>query len=133
MQHFIVIGNPIAHSKSPDLHHTFADSVGHDISYRRQLCPDDKDSIDAVVEAFYNGGGVGANVTLPFKEIAFELCSQTGSLSEYATTAKAVNTLALRDGKLFGDNTDGRGLVADLLDKGVTLHLYYSDICKLLQ
>lgn len=121
MQHFIVIGNPIAHSKSPDLHHAFADSAGFDISYRRQLCPDDKDSFNAVVEAFFNGGGVGANVTLPFKEIAFELCSQMGNLSEYATTAKAVNTLALRDGKLFGDNTDGRGLVADLLDEGVTL------------
>lgn len=122
MQHFIVIGNPIAHSKSPDLHHAFADSVGLDISYRRQLCPDDKDSFIAVVEAFFNGGGVGANVTLPFKEIAFELCSQTGSLSEYATNAKAVNTLALRDGKLYGDNTDGRGLVADLLLQGVELH-----------
>lgn len=121
MQHFIVIGNPITHSKSPDLHHAFADSAGLDISYRRQLCPDNKDSFNAVVEAFFNGGGVGANVTLPFKEIAFELCSQMGNLSEYATTAKAVNTLALRDGKLFGDNTDGRGLVADLLDEGVTL------------
>lgn len=121
MQHFIVIGNPIAHSKSPNLHHAFADSVELDISYRRQLCPDDKDSFHAVVEAFFHGGGVGANITLPFKEIAFNMCQQRGHLSEYAKTAKAVNTLALRDGKLFGDNTDGRGLVADLLHQNVSL------------
>lgn len=121
MQHFIVIGNPISHSKSPDLHHAFADSVGLDIRYQRQFCPDDAASFTAVVEAFFAGGGVGANVTLPFKEIAFNLCQTAGGLSDEAAAAGAVNTLMLRDGKLFGDNTDGRGLVADLRNQGVTL------------
>lgn len=123
MQHFIVIGNPISHSKSPQIHHAFADSKGLAISYRRQFCPDDAGSFRAVVEAFFAGGGVGANVTLPFKEIAFELCNpdNDGILSDYAATAKAVNTLAVRDGKLYGDNTDGRGLVSDLMSQGIDL------------
>lgn len=121
MQHFIVIGNPINHSKSPEIHTQFATQAGLDISYQRQFCPNDKDSFAAVVEAFFAGGGVGANVTLPFKEIAYALCQEQGALSDCASTAKAVNTLALKDGKLYGDNTDGRGLVADLLTKGVSL------------
>lgn len=121
MHHFIVIGNPISHSKSPLIHTAFARSVGMDIRYQRQFCPDDAESFKAVVEAFFCGGGTGANVTLPFKEMAFELCQATGELSPYAKTAGAVNTLAIKDGKLYGDNTDGRGLVADLLQKGVSL------------
>ncbi|MGO3282334.1 MAG: shikimate dehydrogenase, partial [Psychrobacter sp.] len=62
-QHYIVIGNPIAHSKSPEIHAQFATQSGSDISYRRQYCPDDASSFTAVIEAFFNGGGVGANVT----------------------------------------------------------------------
>lgn len=119
--HFIVIGNPIAHSKSPELHQAFAKQTGLNISYARQLCPNNYDSFIAVVEVFFNGGGTGANVTVPFKEIAFELCQKIGKLSEYAQVAGAVNTLAIKDGGLYGDNTDGRGLVADLRSKGVDL------------
>lgn len=122
MHHFIVIGNPIAHSKSPIIHHEFARQVGLDIRYARQFCPNDFDSFGAVVDAFFNGGGVGANVTLPFKEWAFDLCQNTGELSDFARSAGAVNTLAIKDGKLYGDNTDGRGLVADSLNKGVALN-----------
>lgn len=118
MQHFIVIGNPISHSKSPQIHHAFARSLGLSISYARQFCPDDKDSFKAVVEAFFHGGGVGTNVTLPFKEWAYELCDE---LSNHAKAAQAVNTLMLKDSKLYGDNTDGRGLVADLFSKNVHL------------
>lgn len=118
MHHFIVIGNPISHSKSPQIHHAFARQVGIDIRYERQFCPADKESFKAVVEAFFNGGGRGANVTLPFKEWAYELCDH---LSDHAKSAKAVNTLMLQDGKLYGDNTDGRGLVADLMAKRVAL------------
>lgn len=121
MQHFIVIGNPINHSKSPQIHHAFAESVGLDICYQRQFCPDNKDSFEAVVQAFFAGGGVGANVTLPFKEIAHQLCYNTGTLSDDAKMAGAVNTLMVRDGKLYGDNTDGRGLVSDLLNQGIDL------------
>lgn len=119
--HCIVIGNPIAHSKSPDLHQAFAKQIGIALSYQRQYCPNDVDSFTAVVEAFFAGGGTGANVTVPFKEMAFELCQHHGQLSEYARLAGAVNTLAIKDGKLYGDNTDGRGLVADLLAQGVKL------------
>lgn len=121
MQRFIVIGNPINHSKSPDIHHAFAKSIGLDICYQRQFCPDDPDSFVAVVEAFFAGGGTGANVTLPFKQIAFELAKIRGSLSDDAAAAGAVNTLALCNDKLYGDNTDGRGLVANLKTQGVDL------------
>lgn len=121
MHHFIVIGNPISHSKSPAIHTAFAQSVGLNISYQRQFCPNDFDSFKAVIEAFFCGGGVGANITLPFKEMAFDICQTHGLLSHHARSAGAVNTLMLKDGKLFGDNTDGRGLVADLNAHGVDL------------
>lgn len=118
MYHFIVIGNPINHSKSPQIHQAFARALALDISYQRQFCPDDKASFHAVIEAFFAGGGQGANVTLPFKTWAFELCDE---LSEHAQAAQAVNTLMLKNNKLYGDNTDGRGLVADLSNKNITL------------
>ena len=118
MYHFIVIGNPIAHSKSPQIHQAFAAQTGLDICYQRQFCPNNKKSLTAVIEAFFAGGGRGMNVTLPFKEWAFELCDE---LSDDAFAAKAVNTLFLKNDKLYGDNTDGRGLVADFLDKDVCL------------
>ncbi|MFC0821292.1 shikimate dehydrogenase [Moraxella marmotae] len=121
MQHFIVIGNPINHSKSPEIHAAFADSVNLPISYQRQFCPNDADSFVAVVNAFFAGGGVGANVTLPFKQIAFDWVKSHGKLSPYAAAAGAVNTLMLVDGKPYGDNTDGRGLVADLLAQNIAL------------
>lgn len=121
MHHFIVIGNPITHSKSPLIHAQFAHQTGLKITYNRQYCPNTFDSFKAVVEAFFNGGGTGANVTLPFKEWAYQLCLKTGALSDFARTAGAVNTLAIKNGKLYGDNTDGRGLVADLLSKNISL------------
>ena len=120
-QHFIVIGNPIAHSKSPEIHTSFGTQAGLDICYQRQYCPDDAASFTAVVEAFFHGGGVGANVTVPFKQIAYECCAARGGLSEHAKVAGAVNTLLLDKAllakgvspveALFGDNTDGQGLV----------------------
>lgn len=132
--HCIVIGNPIAHSKSPELHRAFARQTGVNLSYEKLLCPNDKASFTAVVEAFFAGlagKGVldehrldkqrGCNVTVPFKEMAFDLVKERGELSEFADVAGAVNTLAIKNGKLYGDNTDGRGLVADLLAKGVIL------------
>lgn len=111
IQHFIVIGNPISHSKSPDIHAVFAAQAGLDIRYARQWCPDDKDSFDALVTAFFAGGGVGANVTVPFKQMAYDASLAAGGLSEHARVAGAVNTLMLKDGALYGDNTDGQGLV----------------------
>lgn len=121
MHHFIVIGNPISHSKSPLIHHEFARQLGLHVHYERQFCPNDEQSFGAVVEAFFKGGGMGANVTLPFKEVAWQLCQDEGELSNLAHMAGAVNTLAIKNGKLYGDNTDGRGLVADLLSKNINL------------
>jgi len=124
-QHFIVIGNPIAHSKSPEIHEQFAIQAGIDISYQRQYCPDDAASFTAVVEAFFCGGGVGANVTVPFKQVAYDCCTARGGLSEHAKTAGAVNTLLLNKAllesgvpitdALYGDNTDGQGLINHIM------------------
>lgn len=117
--HFMVIGNPIAHSKSPQIHQHFATQCRLNICYHRQYCPIDFESFQAVITAFFNGGGVGANVTLPFKEWAYQLCQH--NVSPLALSAQAANTLYLKDATLFGDNTDGVGLVADLINKGVEL------------
>lgn len=130
-QHFIVIGNPIAHSKSPEIHRVFAAQANIDICYQRQYCPDDDASFIAVVEAFFNGGGVGANVTVPFKQIAFACSQARGGLSEHARIAGAVNTLLLnkallKEGvslaeALYGDNTDGQGLINHIMSLGWVL------------
>lgn len=130
-QHFIVIGNPIAHSKSPEIHTLFGAQAGLDICYQRQYCPDDAASFTAVIEAFFHGGGVGANVTVPFKQIAYECCAARGGLSEHAKVAGAVNTLLLNKAllakgvspveALYGDNTDGQGLVNHIQRLGWSL------------
>jgi shikimate dehydrogenase len=106
---YAVIGNPIEHSKSPLIHAAFARQTGQDLRYERIL--GDLEEFEADVEAFFAGGGRGLNVTVPFKERAFRLAD---NLSERAHAAGAVNTLAARDGGLYGDNTDGAGLVRDL-------------------
>lgn len=113
--HFMVIGNPIAHSKSPQIHQAFARQAGLDIRYARQFCPNDEASFIAVVEAFFNGGGIGANVTVPFKQMAFDYCQKHGELSNNAAAAGAVNTLYYQNEVLIGDNTDGQGLVNHML------------------
>lgn len=103
---FAVVGNPIEQSRSPELHHAFAEKTGVDLVYRKRLAP--LDGFEANIREFFAEGGVGMNVTVPFKEQAFALCDV---LSERAKTAKAVNTLWMQDGQLHGDNTDGQGLV----------------------
>ena len=103
---FAVIGNPIEHSRSPELHHAFAEKTGIDLNYAKRLAP--LDGFEASVNAFFAENGVGMNVTVPFKEQAFALCSE---LTERAKIAKAVNTLWMENGVLHGDNTDGQGLV----------------------
>ena len=116
--HCIVIGNPIAHSQSPALHHAFAAQTGVALRYQRQLCPVDEASFVAVIEAFFAGGGTGANVTVPFKQTAFDLVQARGTVSQAAQAARAVNTLAWQDGALYGDNTDGRGLINHMRELG---------------
>lgn len=116
MNYYGVFGNPIAHSKSPLIHRLFAEQTGLQISYEPLLAP--LDGFTAAVAEFFTQGS-GANVTVPFKEQAFVLAEQ---LSERAQRAKAVNTLKkLADGRLLGDNTDGAGLVNDLLNNHVVL------------
>ena len=107
---YAVIGNPIAHSKSPAIHAAFAAQTGEDLTYDRIL--GDLEDFAGDVRDFFADGGKGLNVTVPFKERAWELADE---LSPRAETAGAVNTLIpLADGRLRGDNTDGVGLVRDL-------------------
>lgn len=104
-----VIGNPIAHSRSPAIHAEFARQRGIDLQYDRILA--EKDTFPAVVKDFFTSGGRGLNITVPFKAQAFQLCTR---YTEYAERAEAVNTLWQENGQLYGDNTDGRGLVEAL-------------------
>jgi shikimate dehydrogenase len=106
-----VIGNPIAHSQSPLIHAEFARQTCEDIVYVRVLSP--VAGFAAEVGRFRTQGGRGLNVTLPFKEEAYRLASLC---SEPARAAKAVNTLRFDLTAVFGDNTDGVGLVRDICD-----------------
>jgi len=115
---YAVMGNPIAHSKSPRIHRLFADQTGQAIQYEAILVPED--GLTTAIAAFVERGGRGLNITVPFKEQAWVLANQQ---SPRAARARAVNTLKI-DGisRLYGDNTDGVGLVRDLLQNhGVTL------------
>jgi shikimate dehydrogenase len=106
---YAVIGNPVAHSKSPQIHAEFARQTGQDLTYERLLAP--THAFIEVATAFRARGGRGLNVTLPFKSEAFSFASR---LSKRAFAAQAVNTLKFEDNAVFGDNTDGAGLVNDL-------------------
>lgn len=115
---YAVIGNPIAHSRSPHIHALFSAQLGIPLQYEPLLAP--LDGFNATVHAFREQGGLGMNVTVPFKSEAFELARD--NLSERAQLAGAVNTLWLKNDIWHGCNTDGIGLVSDLLRLGVTLH-----------
>lgn len=110
MDRYAVFGNPIGHSKSPYIHTQFAQMLGESLYYEAILAP--VDNFADSWQEFVSQGGKGANVTVPFKQQAFQLAEQ---LSERAKQAQAVNTLYIDNkGKLCGDNTDGMGLVMDL-------------------
>jgi shikimate dehydrogenase len=111
-KHFAVFGHPVAHSLSPKIHAAFGKQTGIPIDYR---------AIDAEPGQFVHAlsdflamGGVGANVTLPLKQVAFTLCDD---LTERARRAGAVNTMVRNGDTRHGDNTDGAGLVRDLTDR----------------
>ncbi|MFZ6801435.1 shikimate dehydrogenase [Undibacterium sp. Di24W] len=107
---YVVFGNPIEHSKSPFIHSMFAQQTQQSIDYQKYLAP-----VDGFVEAvrsFIAAGGKGANVTVPFKLDAFALATK---LSERAAVAGAANTLSFLGGEIIGDNTDGAGLVRDIV------------------
>ena len=106
---YCVFGNPVAHSKSPAIHAAFAAASGQDMTYEARLA-----AVDGFAQAmteFVAAGGKGANVTVPFKEDAYRLATR---LSARAERAGAVNTLAVDGAEIFGDNTDGAGLVRDI-------------------
>lgn len=105
-----VWGNPIAQSLSPEIHQGFAKQFGFSIDYQRLL--GDEELFEQQLKDFFLNGGVGCNITAPFKARAFALADQH---SERCLLAEACNTLKkLPNGQLYADNTDGLGLVADL-------------------
>lgn len=116
MDQYRVFGNPIKQSRSPAIHKKFAIQTKQQLNYEAELVA--LQEFSQIVKNFVLTGGKGANVTVPFKEQALELCDV---LSDRAHLAGAVNTLSIIDGKLHGDNTDGLGLVQDLLDNDVSL------------
>ena len=114
---YLVIGNPITHSKSPFIHQSFAAQTDQNLSYDKQLVA--VDEFENFIKQFQGYGGKGCNITVPFKEQAFSLADQ---LSPRAKAAGAVNTLIFNnDGTISGDNTDGQGLVADILAHDIVI------------
>lgn len=112
MDQYRVFGNPIAQSKSPQIHQRFALQTGEALHYDKQLV-----AVDGFADAamqFFADGGCGLNITVPFKLDAFQFATQ---LTERAQNAGAVNTLKLlTNGDILGDNTDGQGMVSDMVD-----------------
>jgi len=109
---YAVFGNPIGHSRSPWIHGLFAEQTGEAVVYSKQLvAPGD---FDDRARKFFAGGGKGLNVTVPFKREAWRFADD---LTPRARRAGAVNTLVLRaDGLVLGDNTDGVGMIRDIVD-----------------
>jgi len=112
-----VVGMPVAHSRSPNIHRQFAAQYAHSIDYQKFAI--DAEHFAPFVQQFFTDGGHGLNVTLPYKQRALLLCSE---LSEAARIAGSVNTLYRNaTGEICGDTTDGAGLLLDLQRHGVAL------------
>jgi len=112
-----VMGFPVSHSRSPVIHKLFALQTGQDIQYELlQVAPD---NLETAVRQFQRTGGKGLNITLPHKTEVVKLADQ---LSDRARNAGAVNTLTFRDERIYADNTDGIGLLRDLVvNLGLTI------------
>ncbi|GHD24075.1 shikimate dehydrogenase (NADP(+)) [Halioglobus japonicus] len=111
MDKYAVFGNPIKQSKSPAIHTAFAGQCDHRLQYRAVRV--EEDDFERATRAFFSEGGRGLNVTVPFKQEAFALADR---LSDRARRAGAVNTLSVaEDGAIEGDNTDGVGIVRDMV------------------
>jgi shikimate dehydrogenase len=109
---YAVMGNPVAHSKSPAIHGEFARQTGQRMEYQAILV--DEGGLAQAIGNFQASGGKGLNITVPFKHDARQLMDEC---SEYAQHAGAVNTILFRqDGRRYGDNTDGVGLVRDIVN-----------------
>ncbi|HIG42115.1 MAG: shikimate dehydrogenase [bacterium] len=110
MKLLAVLGNPVSHSRSPEIHQAFATACGLEIDYRKIRVP--KGRFDDTARKLLASGAVGFNITVPNKNDAFRFCDQ---VTEMAQKAQAVNTVQhLADGRLVGHNTDGPGLVTDI-------------------
>lgn len=114
---YVVAGNPIAHSKSPRIHQQFATQAQQKMHYGRLL--PELGKFETAAKTFFAAGGKGMNVTVPFKLDAQAFAEV---LTSRAKLAGAVNTLHFEGGKIYGDNTDGAGLVRDLLAQGIALN-----------
>ena len=110
MDRYAVVGHPISHSLSPRIHTGFAEQTGQDLCYEALLAP--LDGFVPTVDSFRAAGGKGLNITVPFKSAAWHYAQQH---SERAARAAAVNTLVLDGTVIYGDNTDGLGLLRDLM------------------
>jgi shikimate dehydrogenase len=116
-ERYAVVGNPVAHSRSPAIHALFAAQTGQAVDYGRMLC--EMDAFVPAVRAFAASGGKGCNVTVPFKFEAFEMGQRRSARAELA---QAANTLRFDADGWLADNTDGIGLVRDILvNAGVPL------------
>jgi shikimate dehydrogenase len=107
---YAVIGNPVAHSRSPEIHAAFARECGQHVQYERLLAA--RDRFVETVDAFRASGASGANVTLPFKTEAFDFA---GTRTARAERGRSVNTLRFDRDQVVGDNTDGVGLCRDIV------------------
>lgn len=115
-KNFAVLGHPISHSLSPRIHQHFANQFGIKINY--QAIDVDINNFSKKLSDLKDKGYEGLNITLPLKTLAYEVCDQ---LSLKSQKTKSVNTISILNGKIYGDTTDGLGLVKDLLTRGVGL------------
>ena len=112
-----VVGDPVAHSLSPQIHANFASQFGHDVAYGKEQVP--LEEFEARADRFRRNDGLGMNVTVPLKTAAFEYVDK---LDDIASAARAVNTIHFQENGISGYNTDGSGLVTDLTERwGVDL------------
>ena len=112
-----VVGSPIKHSLSPTIHRQFANQFNHNIDYQKYLVQPEE--LEEFIRAFFASGGVGLNVTLPYKQAVISLAEE---LSPAASITGSVNTLYLgRNNKLTGETTDGKGLLLDFYRQSVNV------------
>jgi len=115
--HYCVIGNPVAHSKSPQIHSLFSEQTAQPLSYQRLFSA--LDAFSATAEGFRASGGRGLNVTLPFKEQAWHYANNR---TDRANRVRAVNLIRFdEENRIFGDSTDGIGLVRDLANNRIAV------------
>ncbi len=118
MDHYAIIGNPVEHSRSPKIHRLFAEQLQHVLAYEKIEATEK--TFQEKVEEFFTKGGKGINITVPFKRLAFSISDKLGVC---ASSCGAVNTLSFsEDGRVYGESTDGNGLVEDLKNNNIAIN-----------